>query len=140
MPKVIVEDSKPEIGPLPKSPKEFMEGGPGSSSRTNTSSEEPKIVNPAFAGDLAGLTFEAIHLVIPPWKPMSREEKEIIGEPLGEMLTKWGLGGKIGRAEVMLIFYFTTFSVSRVHDVMEFYRKKKIEAEMIQAGPDQKGI
>ena len=141
MPKVIIEDQKPEIGPLPKSPKEFMEGSlAGSSSPSTTSESEPKVVSPAFAGDLAGLTFEAVHMVLPPWRPMSREEKEVIGEPLGEMLTKWGLGGKLGRAEVMLIFYFSKFSVERVRDVMEFYKKKRIEEEMVQKNLEEKGI
>ena len=146
MPKVIVEESKPEIGPLPKSPKEFMEGnlgGGGSGTQSNsrsTGSDEPKEVNPAFAGDLAGLTFEAIHMVLPPWRPMTRDEKEVIGEPLAEMLTKWGLGGKIGKAEVVLIFYFSKFTVERVQDVMVYYRKKKIEEEMVQKGPEEKGI
>ena len=148
MSKIRIEDANPEmkdgVGPLPNGPEDLMEGrsrGAGSSSpSTGSGSGEPVPVSPAFAGDLIALPFEAAHIVNPVIDPLSRDEIEHLAEPFSEMLTKWGIGGKLTRAEVQFGFYLSVAISARVQAYAKFKKQQRIEAQMIDENEKKGGL
>jgi len=125
------------IGPLPDDPESLMHG-PASAGRSTGSAKTPPAdpVSKAFAGELIGLPFEAVHMVQPAVPALADEEKVKLGAPLAEILNKYPIfASKMTRSEIVFGFYLFAAVAGRVK-IYADYRKGQVEIARLKAELD----